>query len=260
MSDNTFQQQMFVLIQHLTGQKNILTVPRVFIEYMGDASAGIFLSQVVFWSDKGSLEDGWFYKSYAEWEAEACLSEYQVRKAVKKCEDFGFLETKLKKVDGAPTLHYRLNTVKFSESILEFLQNRIFENSGIHSEETRVSSITSILSSITTSSNKKTPSKRVKPQKDTVQYAEFVFMTIEEYEKLVEEYGEADTLRFIKTLDNYKGANGKKYKDDYRAILSWVVERVLSEKAKGKGGGKDAGSTGLDPKREQQYRKVGLIE
>ncbi len=31
-------------------------------------------------------------------------------------------------------------------------------------------------------------------------------------------------------LDNYKGASGKRYKSDYRAILNWVPERVLSEK------------------------------
>ena len=30
-------------------------------------------------------------------------------------------------------------------------------------------------------------------------------------------------------LDNYKGANGKKYKSDYRAILNWVVKRAKEE-------------------------------
>jgi hypothetical protein len=37
----------------------------------------------------------------------------------------------------------------------------------------------------------------------------------------------------IEVLDNYKGANGKKYKSDYRAILNWVVERVEREEKRG---------------------------
>lgn len=63
-----------------------------------------------------------------------------------------------------------------------------------------------------------------------IKYAEFVSMTEEEYKKLLENYGEANVKRMIETLDNYKGANGKKYKSDYRAILTWVVERVTGSK------------------------------
>lgn len=57
-------------------------------------------------------------------------------------------------------------------------------------------------------------------------YAEFVRMTEEEYEKLIEKYGMPFTVACIEELDNYKGAKGKTYKNDYRAILSWVVDRV----------------------------------
>jgi hypothetical protein len=63
-----------------------------------------------------------------------------------------------------------------------------------------------------------------------VKYAEYVSMLEKEFNKLVEQYGEQDTKRMIEVLDNYKGSKGKKYKDDYRAILSWVVEKVLSER------------------------------
>lgn len=63
-----------------------------------------------------------------------------------------------------------------------------------------------------------------------IQYAEFVKMKESEYSKLVEEHGEPLTLKMIQVLDNYKGANGKKYKSDYRAILNWVVDKVKGEK------------------------------
>lgn len=60
-------------------------------------------------------------------------------------------------------------------------------------------------------------------------YAENVSMTDSEYQKLIVAHGEERTKRMIEVLDNYKGANGKKYKSDYRAILNWVVDRVLEE-------------------------------
>ena len=65
-----------------------------------------------------------------------------------------------------------------------------------------------------------------------VQWAENVTMTNEEHAKLVSAHGEADTERMIVILDNYKGSTGKRYKSDYRAILSWVVDRLAEEKAK----------------------------
>ena len=58
-------------------------------------------------------------------------------------------------------------------------------------------------------------------------YAEYVSMQKENYETLVEKYGEELTKKMIYVLDNYKGSTGKSYKDDYRAILSWVKDKVL---------------------------------
>jgi hypothetical protein len=66
-----------------------------------------------------------------------------------------------------------------------------------------------------------------------VQWAENVTMTNDEYEKLLAAHGPADTARLIAILDNYKGASGKRYASDYRAILSWVVDRLREEKQKG---------------------------
>lgn len=62
-----------------------------------------------------------------------------------------------------------------------------------------------------------------------IKYAEYVHMTEAEHKKLIEQYGEEKTARMIEALDNYKGSKGKQYKSDYRAILSWVVEKVEKE-------------------------------
>ena len=65
-----------------------------------------------------------------------------------------------------------------------------------------------------------------------VKLAEYVCMTEEEHQKLVDKYGDADAKRMIEILDNYKGQSGKKYKSDYRAILGWVADRLEEEKRK----------------------------
>ena len=65
-----------------------------------------------------------------------------------------------------------------------------------------------------------------------IHFADYVTMTNAEYEKLVSTYSKEFADQCITVLDNYKGANGRKYKSDYRAILSWVIEKVKQEQAK----------------------------
>jgi hypothetical protein len=65
-----------------------------------------------------------------------------------------------------------------------------------------------------------------------IQFAEFVNLTNEEHSSLVAELGEHGTGRCIEILDNYKGASGKQYKSDYRAIRNWVIGRYKEENNK----------------------------
>jgi len=69
-----------------------------------------------------------------------------------------------------------------------------------------------------------------------VEFAEFVHMTQEQYEKLLAKLGSADRLAAaITILDNYKGQsekNKRKYTDDYRAMLSWVLRALEEREAK----------------------------
>ena len=58
-----------------------------------------------------------------------------------------------------------------------------------------------------------------------ISYAENVTLTEKEYQKLIADYGASKTKQFIETLENYKGAPGKKNESDYRTIPSWEVEK-----------------------------------
>lgn len=95
--------------------------------------------------------------------------------------------------------------------------------------------------SSTSSSTSVTKTKK----EDKIYYAEFVSMTNTEHSKLIEKHGEALTNKTVEVLDNYKGSSGKKYTSDYRAILSWVVERVLGES---QGGLTEQSTGGMVPK------------
>lgn len=64
---------------------------------------------------------------------------------------------------------------------------------------------------------------------EKVKYAELVRMKPAEYEMLCKSLGVDATNKAIQILDNYKGSKGKTYKDDYRAILSWVVDRLKKD-------------------------------
>ena len=104
------------LLIELSGNKGMVTVPRVYLEiFDGDYPKAVVLNQLVFWSDKGNIDikkegfegGGWFYKSYATWQEETGLSEYQVRRCLKYFKERGYLQMTRRKVNGSPTLHLR---------------------------------------------------------------------------------------------------------------------------------------------------------
>lgn len=74
----------------------------------------------------------------------------------------------------------------------------------------------------------KKPEEIKNPETDNakIQYAEYVSMEQSEYEFLCNQYGKKCANRAIEELDNYKGSSGKTYKSDYRAILSWVMDKL----------------------------------
>lgn len=93
--------------------------------------------------------------------------------------------------------------------------------------------------SVSVSGSPKETEPPLPPQEEPkVQWAEHVTMTNSQQAKLLAAHGPADTARLIEILDNYKGSTGKKYKDDYRAILSWCVDRLQEDKEKQAGEGR----------------------
>ena len=127
------------LLSAFSGQENILTIPRAYIDVTGNIEDALLLSQIIYWTDRTNMDDGWFAKSYAEWKSEIALSKYQVMSATKRLEAAG-VETIVRKFNGSPTVHYRLRKLDFELWIVKKLDERKLRNSTNDSEETLQSS------------------------------------------------------------------------------------------------------------------------
>lgn len=112
-----------LLIRKMSGQANTLTIPRVYAEFMGSVEGGLFLNQLIFWSDKGKRTDGYIWKKRTEWSEETMLTDYAIRKHTARLVDDGYLETTVKRAMGAPTVHYRLHLLELAEAIVRFAKS-----------------------------------------------------------------------------------------------------------------------------------------
>lgn len=61
-----------------------------------------------------------------------------------------------------------------------------------------------------------------KKDKDKRLFLEFVYLTNDEYQKLLDKFGEPGTKDRIEKLNNYIGSKGNKYKSHYHTILTWA--------------------------------------
>lgn len=80
-----------------------------------------------------------------------------------------------------------------------------------------------------TTENRESIRAREKPchtRPEKIAYADDVLLTETEYSALIAKLGSKQAAdECIEILSNYKGATGRKYKSDYKAILNWVVDK-----------------------------------
>ncbi|WP_413734369.1 replication protein 15 [Sodalis sp. RH21] len=149
--------RIFEIVQAMSGQKNSITIPVPYIDFFADDqqphALGAILNQLVFWSGKSDLNDGWFYKEHAELASEIHgVSSDQVHRLVKKvCRWLpGVVEIAQRKVNGTKKTHYRIDgdalIAKIFPDLLGSAESRngkrevaepIPQNRGTHSAESR---------------------------------------------------------------------------------------------------------------------------
>lgn len=123
------------LINRATSNRNVAVIPRVFVDmFQGDHNAAMVLNQLLYWTDRTSDPEGWFYKTYTEWHNELGLSPYQMRRVINgdpRVEnpkptllDIG-LEVKRKRAPcGSPVMHYRLDLAIFFDMLVSHLESQ----------------------------------------------------------------------------------------------------------------------------------------
>lgn len=132
------REAMWELVRRLSGQQNVIAIPRVYQQIMGSWEGAAFLNQVIYWSDKGK-DGGEFAHTAGEWENELGLSRYEVEKNTRILRDAGVLQTEVRKFRGAPTVHYKLLIAEFEQWICEFFANESAKNSQNDVREIRIS-------------------------------------------------------------------------------------------------------------------------
>jgi len=119
MSNHT---QIINLIKAISGQANVLTIPRLFVTLTnGNHRAALILSQCIYWSDRGHNPDGWFYKTFAEWKTETGIPRGGIENAIKAIAKW--VETDVRKVGNTPKNHYRVNLDALAADISEMLDS-----------------------------------------------------------------------------------------------------------------------------------------
>lgn len=92
---------------------------RVFVTLTGSVKAAVLLSQAVYWQKRTSRKDGWFYKSYGEWEDETGLTRREMDTARRDCEKY--LLTDLRGVPA--TLFWKVDEDALVADLFQFVQN-----------------------------------------------------------------------------------------------------------------------------------------
>jgi hypothetical protein len=194
----------------------------------------IILQQLHYWLQKSEhFYEGrrWIYNTYQQWvEQFPFWSEMTIRRTLTGLESKGYIITgNFNKAGFDRTKWYSIDYDLLNSSKGPVNRRSVQNEQTIRSNCTDASDQNE---QTYTRDYTETTTKTTTKKENKVKYADYVSMKEEEYTKLLSEFGEEDTKRLIEILNNYKGANGKRYKSDYLAIRNWVINRLQEEKRK----------------------------
>lgn len=113
-------QYLSMLVREISGQSNTLTIPRFYVDLCGgDIQVALFLTQCI--EGYNDNADGWFAKTAAEWKQEICIGRSTLDRATKTLEEKGVLETAIRKINEAPTKHYRIIPDALCKMVIDHL-------------------------------------------------------------------------------------------------------------------------------------------
>lgn len=147
----------------------------------GSATAGLMLSQAIYWSERTADPGGWFFKTQAEWEEEICLTRWEQETARRILRQKGFLAEERR---GNPArLYYRVEIEAVARAVAQYAetqQSRLRKNHNLDCGKTSVKTAGNQQSLIGTETTAETtteipplPDGRVPPGGHASQYQRF---------------------------------------------------------------------------------------
>lgn len=190
----------------------------------------IILQQIHYWIQisKNIHDDkAWVFNTYEEWQEQfPFFSLSTIRRTIDKLVKMDILEKGNFNKMGIDrtnwyTINYDLLSSQFDQTICSKRTDHLSKVSSpfVQIEQTNNQRV------LQESTTKTTTKKDIKTK-----HKDFVYLTDEELKLLQDKFGNDTTDKAIEKLDNYKGATGKRYKSDYRAILSWVIDSLNTKK------------------------------
>jgi hypothetical protein len=174
------------LLAQFSGNDSFLTIPKIYYRLTKNLNKSLLLSQVIFYSDKSTYcKDGWFYKTYEDWQKEVFLSVRGMRDLFKELVSEELIEMRVAKIQGTRTPLFRPrldNVAKAIEALLlseiepvvkpiieqelsqtaesAFSVKNVPKRQKVPNSQTAESAVSNIHIQITTSDKKTTTSKK----------------------------------------------------------------------------------------------------
>lgn len=103
------------------GREDMTTAESMLMELLNNRDAVAMFMRLLHWWPKATNPEGWVYKSHKEWWAELRIKQNQLPRLNALLEYIG-VEQILRKAEGSPTKHYRLNVKTFCARLATALQ------------------------------------------------------------------------------------------------------------------------------------------
>lgn len=231
-----------MILASLLASSKYIIVNKDLIQVLGLNEAiilGELCSEYSYWANNNKLEDNeYFYSTRENIQKNTGITPHFQRAAMKKLEEKGIIYTRKKgipcktyyKIDEDKVIEYLKKAQLFPEdSVVNEMNNKQLTEETTSTKQSEQQDIDVVNTNNNNINNKKNNNKEhthAEMEKTKNQFAKTVFMTQEEYNDLIKQYGVDLTKQLIEQLDLYKQANRKSYDSDYAAILRWVTTRI----------------------------------
>lgn len=230
------------ILMSLLSNSGYIIVNKEIIKKIGLHEAiilGELCSEYCYWEKANKLDNGYFFSTRENIAENTGLSAYQQREPFKKLVNIGIVKEKLK---GMPQLKwYSLdmdNLYKLFNEKIDFT-SRCEETKEQGSEKFNAKDLKNLIPSI--QETKQLDAKKLNTNNNNnnninnnkeymKKFQEKVYMTENNYQKLIQKYGKERVDKTIVRLDLYKKSTGKVYSDDYATLLLWIDEDIEKEK------------------------------